>query len=424
MPSTTPCQSLSVRKEWRDMTDTEKRRFISAFNTVRKMPSTAGRRSIFDDLVAIHSVAITYIHQAPVFLPWHRAFLEILESLLQKVDSRVTIPFWDWGHDGQNPLADTKVFGSGDLSFGTRGDVTKDPPCIFDGFPKNWTSYFGVCLSRNYTDDFTLYDTSVMAPLITGSADFASFAGPLETAHNIVHYYTGGFGTDLFYIDLSPNDPLFFLLHANVDRYWYLWQQEHINATSQYSGTAQMPPFSGNNIQVSQSDLMPGFNLPVSTAMFTDSGGDYCSTYQAYSGSVSSPYRRRRRAVERRDVLQPGALAVGSGLHGTRRRALPGALPEDWIKQQHQRMFMAGSMAQPAVDRISVHMAMAQEKSTLLMADLPPASEPIRKVRENEAILQSIATKFDKELDDYLQAHPTASYSEAFTFVIEHWESH
>jgi hypothetical protein len=41
---------------------------------------------------------------------------------------------------------------------------------------------------------------------------------PMEVAHNVVHYYVGGVGGDLYYIDLSPNDPLFFLHHVNIGK--------------------------------------------------------------------------------------------------------------------------------------------------------------------------------------------------------------
>ncbi|KAJ3220401.1 hypothetical protein HDU67_000068 [Dinochytrium kinnereticum] len=364
--STTPCKELTVRKEWRDMTDAEKRRFINAFNGV---------------------------------------------------DSTVTIPYWDWGHDGQNPLANTNIFSSSDLSFGTRGDPSSSPPCVTDGFARNWTSNFGACLSRNYTDGFTLYDTSVIAPLTNNTPDFASFAGPLETAHNIVHYYTGGFGTDLFFIDLSPNDPLFFLLHANVDRYWYLWQKSHPAIPTQYIGSAQLPPFSGNNIEVSKDDIMPGFNLPVSAALLVDGGGLYCSSYQPYSKSNASPFRRRR-SVPSLDT------PVGSGKHGTLKRVPPGTLPEDYILEQHARVTGAleGKVAggKMVMGKGNVVGALGVGLSGTV-ADLPKPADPVRRIRENEAVLRSIASQFDEEMDKYFSTHGGANYAEAFGSVLRGW---
>ncbi|KAJ3119111.1 hypothetical protein HDU96_000026 [Phlyctochytrium bullatum] len=416
--SNAPCQKLSVRKEWRDMSNNEKRRFIVAFNT-------------------------------PVFLPWHRAFLEYLETLLQKVDPSVTIPFWDWGFDGQHPTDDTDIFSSSPLAFGTRGNPSANPPCISDGFARNWTSGFGVCLSRNYTDDFTLYDTSIIAPLVNNTPDFASFAGPLETAHNIVHYYTGGFGTDLFFIDLSPNDPLFFLLHANVDRYWYLWQKAHPDLAMQYTGSAQLPPFSGQNIAVSPDDLMPGFNQAVSTALLTDSGGDYCSTYAPYSGSTSPPLRRRAapRPTPFVNLRASSPVPVGSGRFGTRKRVPPGPLPEEYIRLQHQRMF-GMSMANSGRNLAAIDLgkgkpvaiasadkeknftddeSMAAARGLQISSDsgwTVSMADSLGRIRKNEAILQAIAAQFDATMDDYLAEHPTAAYEEAFKYVVSHWQWH
>ncbi|KAI8848901.1 hypothetical protein BC829DRAFT_443381 [Chytridium lagenaria] len=380
--SVTPCTKLSVRKEWRDMTDNEKRRFINAFNEVRKMPSTAGRRSLFDDLVAIHSIAIAYIHQAPVFLPWHRYFLEKLETLLQLVDSSVTIPFWDWGHDGQNPLANTDIFSDSPLGVGTRGDPSASVPCVTGGFARNWTSYFGLCLTRNYTDDFTLYDTSIIAPLTNNTPDFASFAGPLETAHNIVHYYTGGFGTDLFFIDLSPNDPLFFMLHANVDRYWYLWQKAHPNITTQYIGTAQLPPFSQVNVAT----------VAVTIAAYT------LLTLAQKSLHFEDAKSKNVKVGRKPDRT---SVPVGSATSEN---------GEGDIAEERMMTAMAGALA---VEGLSLEGT---------VADLPAPSAPLVVIRKNEAVLKSLAKQFDDELDKYLASHPTAEYNEASINVLKNWE--
>jgi tyrosinase len=45
--------------------------------------------------------------------------------------------------------------------------------------------------------------------------------------HNRVHVWVGG---DMSPAS-SPNDPVFFLNHCNVDRLWADWQQNHGNAS-------------------------------------------------------------------------------------------------------------------------------------------------------------------------------------------------
>jgi tyrosinase len=41
-------------------------------------------------------------HRGPVFLPWHRFMLILLELQLQRVlnDADVGLPYWDWAADG------------------------------------------------------------------------------------------------------------------------------------------------------------------------------------------------------------------------------------------------------------------------------------------------------------------------------------
>jgi tyrosinase len=51
------------------------------------------------------------------------------------------------------------------------------------------------------------------------------FAAPPVKLHNAIHVWVGG---DMV-LSSSPNDPLFFLNHCNVDRIWAGWQHIHNN---------------------------------------------------------------------------------------------------------------------------------------------------------------------------------------------------
>jgi tyrosinase len=52
--------------------------------------------------------------------------------------------------------------------------------------------------------------------------------------HGAGHFSIGGDGGDVF---SSPNDPIFFLHHAMVDRVWWLWQALHLNQAKSIAGT-------------------------------------------------------------------------------------------------------------------------------------------------------------------------------------------
>ena len=83
----------------------------------------------------------------------------------------------------------------------------------------------------------------------------------------------------------SPNDPLFWLHHANVDRYFYIWQIE--NSRSQYNGG-------------SLRDRMVPFNIPVSDAFTLPSTSKYCYTYS--SGLGDARPLNKRNLVKQRNV--------------------------------------------------------------------------------------------------------------------------
>ena len=62
---------------------------------------------------------------------------------------------------------------------------------------------------------------------------------PAPHLHNQVHVFIGGDmeqGT-------SPNDPLFYLNHANIDRLWAAWQQKHLAlpASQRYPTATAVP---------------------------------------------------------------------------------------------------------------------------------------------------------------------------------------
>jgi tyrosinase len=51
-----------------------------------------------------------------------------------------------------------------------------------------------------------------------------------------------GIGGEMAWVDVSPNDPIFFLHHAQVDRVWWKWQQQNPSARNfDYSGNL-FPP--------------------------------------------------------------------------------------------------------------------------------------------------------------------------------------
>jgi hypothetical protein len=191
-------------------------------------------------------------HRGPSFCPWHREFLRRFEQ-----DLGVPLPYWDWAADQASGSPETAPVWGDDL-MGPNGDPASDPatgrpaqavtkgPFAHDPVnPASWSIIqdSGLpadptvpWLTRNFggmqptlptpqdvtaTLGVTPYDSS---PWNVGSQGFRNnlegFIGP--GMHNAAHMWVGG----SMMPSTSPNDPVFFLHHANVDRIWANWQRQ------------------------------------------------------------------------------------------------------------------------------------------------------------------------------------------------------
>lgn len=264
---------MNIRKNIYSLTDQQLQDFKDALNAIKA-------DGTYDTFIARHHHSMmtatpwgaeapdpntrNVAHRGPAFLPWHRYFCRELELALQTKRANVTLPYWNWAADAANPIgaalwstnAAQRIYIGGDGT-GPGGTVTTGPfagwtALVEDGIgnlvPRpggiirelgsnpNFGSGVGVPSfpTSQQVDDavqnMTVYDTS---PWRTNSA--GSFRNRIEgwlrtlpsengsQLHNRVHIWVGGDmgpGT-------SPNDPVFFLHHCNVDRIWALWQYAH-----------------------------------------------------------------------------------------------------------------------------------------------------------------------------------------------------
>jgi len=95
--------ALHLRKNHLSLSPAEKRRFVAAVLALKK-------EGAYDQLVKDHRTAMPPMgasgmrmgkmaHNSPWFLPWHSVFLGRFEQELRKVDSRVSLPYWNWFDD-------------------------------------------------------------------------------------------------------------------------------------------------------------------------------------------------------------------------------------------------------------------------------------------------------------------------------------
>ena len=192
-------------------------------------------------------------HRGPAFSPWHRQELREFELALQSVKPGVTLPYWDWAQDAALPdptaaplWTDAYIGGDGAgpnnlvpdgpfkdwvarIETSTGALVPRSTPGIVRMLGRDPLGFPTLPNAAEVTDSLTegVYDS---APWRTTSTP--SFRNRLEgwlrrpaeppepRMHNRVHTWVGGDmqpGT-------SPNDPVFFLHHCNIDRIWAQWQ--------------------------------------------------------------------------------------------------------------------------------------------------------------------------------------------------------
>ncbi|KAJ3311887.1 hypothetical protein HDU76_003017 [Blyttiomyces sp. JEL0837] len=238
-----------ARQDFRDLTAAKQQQFFNGLNLLQKVPSMMGRRSIYQDIVALHGAAAGWVHGSPQFLPWHRYFIAVLEAQLRTVlkDPTFVHPYWDWSSNPSNwGLTSTGILTS--TRFGTDGQGTNS--CVNDGFMNKqfWIPTDSACLARSYdvkTDAF--YDEAYMM-LITqvdtngnAYANYDAFRQTLEGGpHNNFHVVIGGTkassASQMSYPATSVNDPIFWQHHINIDRFYRYWQLVNPNFAISYDG--------------------------------------------------------------------------------------------------------------------------------------------------------------------------------------------
>lgn len=233
---------MDVRKNAASLTAEEWSRFMGAVIALKHTFAPGSELSVYDTFVAIH-LGVTRLsgaqnrdgaHGGPGFLPWHREYIRRFEQALQSVDSRVTLPYWNWGL-GDLPqtsslLQDSRLgtMGSGGASnFELETGYLAENPNAFN--PMGWEIHpdlrpFGSALQRNPTlNTGPGWPSATTVTNILAETSFHNFRPSLEGVHGTMHIRIGRDMSQM----TSPNDPIFFLHHCQVDRIWAMWQRDH-----------------------------------------------------------------------------------------------------------------------------------------------------------------------------------------------------
>ncbi|KAK4451322.1 hypothetical protein QBC34DRAFT_424167 [Podospora aff. communis PSN243] len=278
------CTNPKVRKSWRDATTAEKRAYLDAAVCVTKAPSrlkTHPNATLHDDFGYVHAVLSDsripiFIHGVPTFLPWHRYFVQVYEDALRDCGYTGAAMYWDWVKDSNAPSKSSvwdPVTGFGGNGAGTEPNNGVGPRVQNGPFRDYKPLYWGTAvtphwLSRNFLpgepDILGWGYTQEIIDEINAETSYNGFRSLLEDGpHSKIHFGVGGGNGNGLPGDLgsnaaSPNDPIFFLHHAQVDRLWWLWQEANPNVrTDAYDGTDQLGRPVSLNDTLPMEDLAP-----------------------------------------------------------------------------------------------------------------------------------------------------------------------
>jgi tyrosinase len=190
-----------ARKDQSKLTDAEWSALIDAIN---RLHGTGAPTPPYREFIAVHVDAMTGVGMAwgvhtmtnmgmvgRNFLAWHRQYLLRFEQQLQHVGgAHVAVPYWDWIRTPEIP-----------------------EPLAAPELLRRWS------VKRSAWEPAFLATRRIVNAVLVEDG-YTAFQSRLEAIHGGAHNAVGG---DMA-TSRSPNDPLFWLHHANIDRLFAKWQ--------------------------------------------------------------------------------------------------------------------------------------------------------------------------------------------------------
>jgi tyrosinase len=212
------CLMVRVRKNGNNLTVGERNRYIKAIRDLHN----AGGYDVFQD---IHAIASNEAHGTSAFLPWHRAFVVEYERALQGQDPSVSAHYWKYDAAAPN-IFHSDFMGSNTPPSGAVVHASTNPL-------NGWTIDGLTPIQRGGSHDHTGVPSTNSDAVVLAATTFASFKGMEGNPHGSAHVWTSGWSGS---IGTATRDPIFFMLHSNVERQWAKWQSlgHHGNGVNQY----------------------------------------------------------------------------------------------------------------------------------------------------------------------------------------------
>jgi len=229
--------SCPKRIEFRRLAASDRSAFVAAVKCLVQRPSAGGypgSHNRYEDLVSVHQRMTPQVHMTPIFLPWHRYYLAVFESMLRdECGYRGPMTWWDETLDAGR-FTTSLVFQDATFSPAAK-KVNGQGTCVSRGVFGGMMLHIGPgsgysvrCLSRAVDESLTAQCNQNFVNYCNAMTTYANMRpctemGPHAYGHN-------GIGSIMSDVASSPSDPVFFMHHGFIDRNWYRWQNANPGA--------------------------------------------------------------------------------------------------------------------------------------------------------------------------------------------------
>ncbi|GAB1599713.1 kielin/chordin-like protein [Argonauta hians] len=245
VPQMNSCQKLFQRKEIRDMSLDEMKRYQLVIQNMQLEKRNG--KSKWQEFAKMYSEYIPQASGNALFLPWHRYFLFMVEKSMQDVECGVVIPYYDWTLDvgmlNKSIIWSSKYFG---------GNGENGTHCVrHHPFKSYHPPYWSPCVRRQFNTSVYLPD-AIHVYLALQETNFIDFSAYMESMLHLFQLWVGGHMTS----PLSAYDPLFYSHVAFIDKLWDDWQRGHKKGLLQFPANSRYVPM--EPFKVTPDDVLDG----------------------------------------------------------------------------------------------------------------------------------------------------------------------
>ncbi|CDW52607.1 Tyrosinase domain containing protein [Trichuris trichiura] len=224
--SSAPPFPAAVRREYRDLTKKERDAFHQCLR--RMNTEKIDGVSKYDLFGKLHNIDLAPAsHVGPAVLPWHREYLRRFETAMRRIDSTVSLPYWDPTIEARLENCSDSTLWSNELMGSCYGSDRSSSFTRREWYTSTEPFEFKRNLGRHGEMSFT-------DELLAEIADYESLAEfgvcknvKFEKALRKTRQWVGG---DMEYLKTAGKDPLFYMLLAYVDYRFEDWRQMHPHA--------------------------------------------------------------------------------------------------------------------------------------------------------------------------------------------------